>query len=225
MVFVQYWWQFLIVSVASYLIGATNFAIAFSRLIKLQDIRNYGSGNAGTTNMFRVYGLPLGALTLLCDSLKSVVCILLTHWIFADIVQPQAFVQLKYFAGLFAVIGHVLPVYYGFRGGKGVAAAIGCIFTLHPGLALCLLIPQILVILFTDRMSVSSLLLSLFMLVWTWVVLLKKTDLICAICFTLTFLLVIFAHKGNIVRLLNGKEKKTGVIKAITGKKDKINKL
>ena len=81
-VFLQYWWQFLVVCIGSYLIGATNFAIVFSRLIKLQDIRNYGSGNAGTTNMFRVYGLPLAALTLACDVLKSVVAIFVTKWIF-----------------------------------------------------------------------------------------------------------------------------------------------
>ena len=218
-VFTQYWWQFLVVSVGSYLIGAINFAILFSRLIKLQDIRNYGSGNAGTTNMFRVYGLPLGALTLACDVMKGVVCILLSKWIFANSIDGQPLVQLSYFAALFSVVGHVFPMYYGWRGGKGVATAIGCIVALHPLLALCLLVPQILVILLTDRMSLSALLLSVFMLVWSWVTLLPKTDLVCAISFTLIFLFVIFAHRGNISRLLKGKENKTGVIKALMGKK------
>lgn len=218
-VFFQYWWQFLVVCIGSYLIGATNFAIVFSRLIKLQDIRNYGSGNAGTTNMFRVYGLPLAALTLTCDVLKSVVAIFLSKWIFASELQTQALTQLTYIAALFAVIGHVFPVYYKFRGGKGVATAIGCIFALHPLLGLCLILPQVLLILFTDRMSIPSLVLSLFMLVWSWVVLFGKTDVVCAICFTIVFLIVIFAHRGNIGRLIRGTEQKTGVISAIRRKK------
>lgn len=218
-VFLQYWWQFLVVCIGSYLIGATNFAIVFSRLIKLQDIRNYGSGNAGTTNMFRVYGLPLAALTLACDVLKSVVAIFVTKWIFADSLQDQALTQLTYTSALFAVIGHVFPVYYKFRGGKGVATAIGCIFALHPLLGLCLILPQVLLIVFTDRMSVPSIVLSLFMLVWSWTALFVKTDVVCAICFTLIFLIVIFAHRGNIVRLIKGTENKTGVIKAIRRQK------
>ncbi len=219
-VFTQYWWQFLVVCAGSYLVGAINFAILFSRLIKLQDIRNYGSGNAGTTNMFRVYGLPLGALTLVCDVMKGVVCIFFSKWIFADSLDGQALTQLTYVAALFSVIGHVFPVYYSFRGGKGVATAIGCVFALHPLLMLCLLAVQILIIVITDRMSVSALILSVFMLVWSWVVLLPKTDLVCAISFTLIFLFVIFAHRGNISRLLKGKERKTGILDALRGNKN-----
>ena len=220
-VFTQYWWQFLVVCIVGYLVGATNFAILFSRLIKLQDVRKFGSGNAGSTNMFRVYGLSMGLLTFFCDALKSVVCIFLSKWIFASSMETQALTQLMYTVGLFVVIGHVLPVYYNFRGGKGVAPSIGCMFSLQPILALCLVLPLFLVVLIFDRTSVGSIALAIIVLVLSWVMVLPKTDLVCAICLTLIFLLVLFAHRGNIARLLSGKEKRIGLTRAILGKIDK----
>ena len=222
-IFVEYWWQFLIVCIGSYFVGATNFAVIFSRLFKSQDVRKVGSGNAGATNMFRVYGLALGVLTFLCDVLKGVVCILIAKWVFTNSLDSQALTQLLYFAGLFAVVGHVFPLYYNFRGGKGVAAAVGCVFCLHPLLALSLVVPSVLLILITDRTAIASLFISFVMLVWSWVQLSAQTDAICAICFTVIFALVLFAHRGNIARLMTGKEKKTGIVKAIFSKKDKSN--
>ena len=219
-IFVEYWWQFLIVCIGSYFVGATNFAVLFSRLFKAQDVRKFGSGNAGATNMFRVYGLALGILTFVCDVLKGVVCILLSKWIFYNLFPFDALTQLTYLAGLFAVVGHVFPLYYKFRGGKGVAPAIGCLFCLHPILATCMVVPLVLIILVTDRTALASISLSIFMLTWIWSTLFAQTDIVCAIAFTLVFLLVLFAHRGNIARLLTGREKKTGIVKAIFAKKD-----
>lgn len=220
-VFPQYWWQFLVVCICSYLIGATNFAILFSRLIKLQDVRKFGSGNAGSTNMFRVYGLPLGILTFMCDAFKGVVCIFVSKWVFSSALADQALTQLMYFAGMFAIIGHVLPVYYNFRGGKGVAPSIGCMFALHPTFALCLVLPLFIVVLIFDRTSVASIALSIIVLVWAWVAVFPSKDFVCALCLTVIYLLVLFAHRGNIARLIKGQEKKMGITKAFFGKKDK----
>ncbi len=80
--FVHYWWQYLIVAVASALVGSINFSILFSHLFKKTDVRNFGSGNPGTTNMFRVFGLKMGLLTLLFDALKGVSTCLVSYFVF-----------------------------------------------------------------------------------------------------------------------------------------------
>ncbi len=217
-ILIVHWWKFLIVAVASYLVGATNFSIIFSRLIKLKDVRDYGSGNAGTTNMFRVFGLPLGLLTFVCDALKGVLCYFGAKWIFADYGIDVA-MQLAYFSSLFCVVGHIFPAYYQFRGGKGLATSIGIIFASQPILALCLIVPLISIILITDRMSVMALTFAIFMIVWSWTALLGEIGYFCALCLTLIFSVLIFAHRHNMVRLFTGKELPTGVRKALGGKK------
>lgn len=218
-VFVQFWWQFCIVAILSSLIGSINFAIIFSRLIKKKDVRLAGSGNPGTTNMYRVFGLRMGVLTLLCDVLKGVVCCLVARFALASLGEAAS-LQAQYVAGLFAVLGHVFPVYYRFRGGKGVATAIGVVFCTQPILMLCCILPMLLIILLTDRMSVMSLLFSLFMIVWSWTMLLPSIEAFNCVVLTVMFAVVIFAHRHNIVRLCTGKEKSMGVRRALRGKGD-----
>lgn len=219
--------------ICCYLFSNINYAIVFSHLFKKGDVRNYGSGNPGTTNMFRVYGLRLGALTFVCDSLKGVICSLVPKLIFNHLFGPSAAVTAGYIGGMCAVLGHVFPVFYGFRGGKGVAAVVGLTFVMQPFLALSLVVPCCAIILLTDRVSVMSLFLSVFMILWSWLtwhfgadmgLFYKTTDLFCTIIITVTFAMVIFAHRHNIVRLCTGKEKPTGLRKALRGKSDKIVK-
>ena len=233
-VFVKYWWQYILVALCSYALGNVNFAIVFSKLFKKSDVRDYGSGNAGTTNMFRVYGLRMGTLTFICDTLKGVACVLISELIFKSAgCSQQAVTTAGYIAGLFAVLGHVFPVYYRFRGGKGVATSIGVTFSLQPMLALCLVLPCIIIVLISDRVSVMSLVLAIFMIVWSWVawhvnyaweVMYKNIDAFCCMITTIMFAVVIFAHRQNIVRIFTGKEKRTGLRKALRGKSDKIVK-
>ena len=230
-IFIKLWWQYLLLAVCCYAIGNINFAIAFSKLFKKSDVRDYGSGNAGTTNMFRVYGLRMGALTFLCDTLKGVACCLLAKLIFGwSTVEATT---AGYIAGLFAVLGHVFPAYYRFRGGKGVATSVGVLFSLQPIFALCLVVPFCVVLLLTDRMSVGSLLVSVFMIVWSWIVwrlncdfgiIYNNIDAFCCMLTTILFAVVIFAHRKNIARIFTGKENRMGLRKALRGKSDKIVK-
>ena len=215
--FVKYWWQFCVVAILSYFVGSVNFAVIFSKLIKKRDVREYGSGNPGTTNMYRVFGVKMGALTLFCDCLKGLVCCLVTRFACASL-GAQAVMQLMCFSGLFAVLGHVFPAIYRFRGGKGVATSIGAMFVIQPILMACCVLPMIIVILVTDRMSVMSLLLSVFMIVWTWTMLLPRTDAFSCACITVIFVIVIFAHRNNIVRIFRGRENAMGIIKSLRGK-------
>ena len=232
-VFVQYWWQYLLLALCCYLACNINYAVIFSKLIKKSDVRDYGSGNAGATNMFRVFGLRMGALTFVCDAVKGVVCCLLAKLIFSAFAETDAVTTAGYLAAFFAVLGHVFPVFYGFRGGKGVATSIGATFALQPLFALCCVLPCCVVLLLSDRVSVMSLLLSAFVIVWSWAawgvnvsspVIYKNIDAFCCLLVTLTFGMVIFAHRHNVLRIFTGKEEPTGLRKALRGKSDKIVK-
>ena len=214
-----------------YAIGNVNFAIAFSKLFKRSDVRDYGSGNAGTTNMFRVYGLRMGALTFLCDILKGVACCLIAKLIFGWSTLDG--MTAGYVAGLFVVLGHVFPAYYRFRGGKGVATSVGVLFSLQPIFALCLVVPFCLIVVLSDRMSIGSLILSVSIVVWSWVtwalncdfgIIYKSIDAFCCLLITLSYAVVIFAHRKNIARIFTGKENRIGLRKALRGKSDKIVK-
>ncbi|MDE7454794.1 MAG: glycerol-3-phosphate 1-O-acyltransferase PlsY [Clostridia bacterium] len=218
-IFAKYWWQFCIVAVLSYCIGSVNFAVIFSNLIKKKDVRKCGSGNPGTTNMFRVFGLRMGVLTFVCDALKGVVCCLPTYYLL-KLVGDEVAMQAEYFAGLFVILGHVFPALHRFRGGKGVATSIGVMFCVQPILMLCCVLPMLVVVLLTDRMSVMSLLYSVFMIVWCWTMLLPSIGLFCCVALTVMFALVIFAHRHNIVRLCTGKENSMGIRRALRGKGD-----
>lgn len=218
-VFVQFWWQFCLVAVLSYCVGNVNFAVIFSRSIKKTDVRKCGSGNPGTTNMFRVFGLRMGSLTFACDSLKGVLCCLVARFSLASLGW-EASIQAQYLAGLFVVLGHVFPALYRFKGGKGVATAIAVMFCTQPILMLCCVLPIVITILISDRMSVMSLLFAIFMIVWAWTMLLAQIGLFCCVAMTVMFAVVIFAHRHNIVRIFTGKERKMGLRRALQGKGD-----
>ena len=113
---------------AGYLLGSVNFSIILSRMRYRDDIRRHGSGNAGMTNTLRTYGKLSAVLVLLGDAAKG----FLAGWIGLELGGPVT----MYLAGLFAVMGHMFPVFFGFRGGKGVATAAG--FILYSSLPVCL---------------------------------------------------------------------------------------
>ena len=229
--FTSMWWQYLLCAVCCYAVGNVNFAIVFSKLFKKSDVRNYGSGNAGTTNMFRVYGLRMGTLTFICDAAKGVACCLLAklRFCWSTIEATTA----GYVAALFAVLGHAFPVYYRFRGGKGVATSIGALFSLQPIFALCLVVPFCLITLISDRVSVGSLILSIFMIAWSWIVwalecdfgiIYNNIDAFCCLLVTVSYAVVIGSHWQNIARIFTGKEPPTKLRKALRGKSEKIVK-
>lgn len=139
---------FVLLSITvSYLLGSVNSAIIVSRLIYKEDIRTHGSGNAGLTNMLRTYGLGAAALTLIGDMLKTAVAIFFTAFLLG--ISYHGGISLNdgycYMAGLFAVLGHVFPIFYGFKGGKGVlvTATMALILTPIPFVILLLIFAAI----------------------------------------------------------------------------------
>ena len=126
--FSQNWWQFLVMAVVCYFIGCFNFARAISRK-KNRDITKIGSGNPGTMNMSREFGLKIGLLTFFCDALKGGVPALISYFLYRGycFAGTEFIVSdlTRYFCGLFVIIGHIFPVTMRFKGGKGIASTMG----------------------------------------------------------------------------------------------------
>ena len=147
----------IILAVVSYLLGSLNSAVLVSRLLYRQDIRKLGSGNAGLTNMFRVYGKNAALLTLFGDILKTAIAILLAGLFFGfGYIMALSFSPACYIAGLLCVIGHIKPIFYGFRGGKGVLCAATAILILAPPAFLVLFISFALIVWLTRYISLGS---------------------------------------------------------------------
>ncbi|MCC8022627.1 MAG: glycerol-3-phosphate acyltransferase, partial [Clostridiales bacterium] len=120
----------LIIAAISYLLGSVNFSILFSRKANKDDIRNHGSGNAGATNMYRTHGSMAGMITVICDILKVLVAILIARLLLGEALFASYPFLFKYYAGLVCVVGHIFPVFFKCRGGKGVATCAGMILLL-----------------------------------------------------------------------------------------------
>lgn len=202
-VFYKLDWPFAIISfvlilLIGYLLGSFNFATFISKRKYKDDIRSHGSGNAGMTNMMRTYGTKAAALTLIGDILKTVLAALIGYLIMG---KAGAYV-----AGLGAVIGHTWPLYYGFKGGKGVATAIAMILSTEPLVGLILIIVFVAIVASTKFISLGSIMGALL-----YPIFLSNfgsigiVELIC--CFAVVILLV-YNHRTNIKRLLNKEENK-----------------
>lgn len=140
--------MFVTVSVAAYMLGSMNFAIMTSRALYNEDIRNYGSKNAGMTNMFRVYGKKAGLYTLAGDALKTAAAVFLGRLLGGE--------NIAYLAALFCVLGHIAPVKYRFKGGKGVLSSAIAILCLDPPVFAMLAVVFVLVLLIWRYVSLAS---------------------------------------------------------------------
>ena len=194
---------YILVAIIAYAIGSVNFSIIFSKKFAGFDVREKGSGNAGTTNMLRSVGKGLAALTLICDILKGVVAVLVAFWIgkIATNVKPEILVQL---AGFFAVVGHTFPVYFGFKGGKGVATSAAAFMVALPIPFLITAVVFFGLKLFTKIVSIRSLSAGVTLFISTLLLGYDKYY-VCATLFAC--ILVFWRHKSNIVRLAKGQEK------------------
>ncbi len=200
----------VLAAAAAYLLGSVSFAVIVSRCLYHQDVRQFGSGNAGMTNILRTYGKKAAALTLAGDFLKGVVAVLAGRLIFAafgvDLFDGA------YVAGLFALLGHLYPVYFGFRGGKGILTSIGIIAVINPIVFAGLLVIGLPLIFITRMVSVGSLagavsfpILTLLVDYFTGGI--SWLDFFFSVVIAL---LVIWMHRANIRRLLNGTENRFG---------------
>ena len=202
------------VVVLAYLLGSINFAVIFSKVFMKKDVREVGSGNAGTTNVMRSAGFVPGALTFLCDALKGFVACYVGKMVFqalSDVRGDDLGVLGAYICGLLCMIGHVFPVFFKFKGGKGVATSVG-IFAVCAPIAIALGLAVFAVItLATKYVSLASLSATVVVVVTS--VIFRLTDgylvwqIVLAVCMGL---IVFLKHGDNIKRLLNGTENKVG---------------
>jgi glycerol-3-phosphate acyltransferase PlsY len=184
-----------LLALLAYLLGSLSFAILLSRLSGGPDPRASGSGNPGATNMLRVAGKKLAVLTLLGDLLKGLLPVLIAYLLGLSI-QQQAWI------GLAAVIGHLYPLYFRFKGGKGVATAAGMLLGLYPPAALLAIATWALTFVLTRTSSLASLIatpLTLPLLAW------QQPEALLPMC-VLTGLIV-WRHRGNLRDLLAGRER------------------
>ena len=146
---------YIIVAIIAYLIGSVNFSILISKKIAGFDVREKGSGNAGTTNMLRSVGKKAAAITLICDILKGVVSIVIAI-IVGNIAKNLDRELLLQIAGIAVVIGHTFPIFFGFKGGKGVATSLGVLLMSNWQIGLICLVFALVLMVLTRMVSLGS---------------------------------------------------------------------
>ncbi|MBR0466079.1 MAG: glycerol-3-phosphate 1-O-acyltransferase PlsY [Clostridia bacterium] len=206
----------IITIVAAYLIGSINFAVIFSKLFSKADVREAGSGNAGATNVLRTSGVLPGVLTFICDLLKGVVSSAIGLFMFSYLYTKTgspAYVPIygAYACGVACMIGHVFPVFFDFRGGKGVAVGAGVFFVCSPYAILIGLAVFVIFVLVTKIVSLASLAGTVATVVLGIVFNTKGDDvlLLPQIVMALSMGVIIFLkHTSNIKRIISGEEKK-----------------
>jgi len=185
--------------VGSYLIGSIPFAYIITKTARGIDIRNFGSGNPGATNVFRVAGKTYGLITLMFDFLKGLITVSVTKLFYPDLIS------ISIICGLLSIIGHNWPVWLKFRGGKGFATSLGVLLGLIPLVTFFGLITFVIIFILTKYVSLSSVLSSIVVIAMCWI---KREQLILCLFVSLTGLMIIIRHRPNIVRLLKGTESK-----------------
>ena len=205
---------YIIMAVIAYLIGSVNFSVILSKKMAGFDIRKKGSGNAGTTNMLRSVGKKAAAITLICDILKGVVSIIIAI-ILGNIVQESNKELLLQIAGVAVVIGHTFPVFFGFKGGKGVATSLGVLLMSNWQIGLICMVFALVLMLLTRMVSVGSCAAAVLFPVLTmfinehYTVLTEgKSGSVYFIYSLILAIIVLYNHRENIKRILNGKENK-----------------
>ncbi len=205
----DFWIPAAATAVSAYLLGSVNAAILVARATKRADIRSQGSGNAGTTNMLRTYGKAAAAATALGDLAKAVAAVLIARALFAWLGPTPLGFDPGWLAGLFVILGHIRPVYFRFKGGKGVMPAVGVVLLVDPFAAFVLLVLAVVAFLVSRTMSVVSLCAAVELpLVTMALAFARRVDPLAGTLFALAYgILVAVSHRENLKRLWNGTEK------------------
>ena len=221
----------VVTAVVSYLIGSVNFSILISKAISGKDIRESGSGNAGATNMLRTHGKKMAIITLLCDIAKGILAVLiaiLLKWYIHEQMEFTGILAmgldsvklsftavglndaLTYLAGLFVMLGHCFPVFFGFKGGKGVATALGIVMTLDWKIGIIVLVVALALMAATRYVSLGSVVAAALFVMLTIVkqFITGNINPYIMLCSVIMGLLVILRHHANIGRLIHGTENK-----------------
>lgn len=202
--------------IAAYLLGSINFAVIITKAFSHSDIRSQGSGNAGATNVLRVSGVLPGVLTFVLDALKGFAACMLGKFVFSYIAEnytawwTAAFAG-AYFCAVACMLGHIFPVFFGFKGGKGVAICVGifavcCPIAVGIGLAVFAIVTLI-----SRYVSLGSLIATAVVVVLATVFRNQNTPpAIQIVCCAIMAFLIFYKHKSNIKRLISGCENKIG---------------
>lgn len=225
------WWQFLLLAIGSYLMGNINFAIIISKL-KKKDIRTLGSGNPGTLNMSRNFGLKIGVLTLVLDILKGAIPTFIGYIIYKDTYFEGTTLLINQVAmvgcGFFAVLGHIFPVFMKFKGGKGIATTIGVFAVCNPLVAVISGALAIAFILITEIGAMGSFIATTpgaivacysvykhYIMAQSVEVFNVALAIIANIFIVFIIFLTWYAHRKNIERLIAGEEHPTNWLQMI----------
>lgn len=217
----------LIISIISYLIGCINTSLAITKILKIgSDIRSVGSGNAGFTNVLRTMGKKMAIFTFIGDFLKGILAVWITSMI---VTSSQAFqnnenliLSAKYISGMMCVIGHIYPCLFKFKGGKGVLTTWATMFLIDWRVAVVLITVFLITLLISKIVSLASIMATISYPVSTFIICFFGDYLVTKNLYDMLFptiaslivgALVIYKHKSNIIRLLNGEEKKVSVHK------------
>ena len=204
----------LVAIALAYLLGSISFAVVVSRAMGLADPRTYGSGNPGATNVLRTGNRKAALLTLLGDALKGVAAVLLVRFAGRHIGLGDDTVVL---AGLAAFIGHLYPVFHRFQGGKGVATAAGVLLAIDPIIGFGTLATWIIIAFFFRYSSLAALVAAIFAPLWQLFVY-GPSERVLLIAVMSAFL--IWRHRANITKLLNGTESRIGGSRSAQAKSD-----
>lgn len=189
--------------ILAYLIGSVSFAVVVSRAFRLPDPREYGSGNPGATNVLRSGRKSAAALTLLGDSAKGWLAVFAAgQWVTDGTETTMTF------AAIAVILGHMYPVFHGFKGGKGVATALGVLLALNSYLALGTVVTWITIVMFFRYSSLASMISALFAVFFTLILFNAAHPFFIAV--VVIALLLIWRHRSNIRNLLAGRETKLG---------------
>ncbi|WAC10931.1 glycerol-3-phosphate 1-O-acyltransferase PlsY [Dyadobacter pollutisoli] len=202
----------IVTIVAAYLLGSIPSSVWYGIGYFGIDVRQHGSGNAGATNTFRVLGKRAGTVVMLIDVLKGWTATCLASMLFyMNTIGETELLMYKIIFGIIAIVGHIFPVFVNFKGGKGIATLLGMVLAIHPELASVCITIFILTLIASQYVSLSSILSTLAFPVLSWVGVFGHPEpLLIVFGFTM-FVLVVFTHQKNIVRLWNGNENRVNI--------------
>jgi len=202
---------YIIIAIIAYAIGSINFSVLISKKMAGFDVREKGSGNAGTTNMLRSVGKKAAVITLLCDILKGVVSIGIAL-IAGNIVKNVDKAVLVQIAGILVVFGHTFPIFFEFKGGKGVATSLGVIMMINWKIGLICLVFALVIMAFSRMVSMGSVGAAILFPVLTLFIntnfIVEASGMKYFIFSVILAVMVIFNHRANIKRIANGTENK-----------------
>ena len=188
----------IIIGIISYLVGSIPFGLILTKIFLNKDIREIGSGNIGATNVLRTGNKTIGYATLFFDIIKAVAPVLYVKFFFPELI---------YIASLCVFLGHVFPIWLKFKGGKGVAAYVGILFTINIYFGFIFIFTWLIIFALTKYSSLSSLVASFSIPIYLAVL----THFEQVFFFTIMFVLIFFTHRENIKRLRNNEESKTKI--------------